>query len=150
MTRTTASTRIRHSSLQKCPIHIKAWARSDRVACPCSAIPMRLPAAYPLSALLAWGATVSAHVLLSRQSEVCPTNNGTCFGNGQPCSTECICIDPFNTGGGECVPSTCIGVRCASADDCCASPLPFVCLIPPGVSGLGICAPSLPPGELPE
>ncbi|KAI0665735.1 hypothetical protein C8Q78DRAFT_1062785 [Trametes maxima] len=111
---------------------------------------MRLPVVYPLLTIFAWTAAVSAYALHRRQAEVCPTNNGTCFGNGQPCSTACTCIDPFKTGGGECVPSTCIGVRCASTADCCAAPLPFVCLIPPGVEGLGICAPSLPPGDLPE
>ncbi|KAI0357267.1 hypothetical protein OH77DRAFT_1519669 [Trametes cingulata] len=88
--------------------------------------------------------------LLTRQSDVCLNSGQICAGNAQPCGSACICIDPFESGHGECVPSSCVGVRCNSTADCCAEPLPFVCLIAPGEPDPtpGICAPSFPPGDI--
>ncbi|KAI0368205.1 hypothetical protein BV20DRAFT_1054190 [Pilatotrama ljubarskyi] len=106
-----------------------------------------------LSAILTFAhlsMTALSTTLLPRQSDVCLNSGQTCAGNAEPCGSACICIDPFDTGRGECVPASCVAVRCNSTADCCASPLPFVCLIAPGEPDPtpGICAPSLPPGDV--
>ncbi|OSD02234.1 hypothetical protein PYCCODRAFT_414257 [Trametes coccinea BRFM310] len=89
-------------------------------------------------------ASPSTFTLGPRQSDTC--NGLACPGNGQPCSSECTCIDPLDDSRFECVPNSCIGVLCMTDADCCSSPLPFVCLPPPpNVTLPGLCAPTLPP-----
>ncbi|KAI8976313.1 hypothetical protein BD414DRAFT_496528 [Trametes punicea] len=105
----------------------------------------RLSSLLVLAALTYAGlSSASLRSLGIRQEDTC--SGLACPGNGMPCSSECICIDPLDDSRFECVPESCVGVRCMTDADCCATPLPFVCLMPPqGVSGPGLCAPTLPP-----
>ncbi|KAL1938015.1 hypothetical protein VTO73DRAFT_12026 [Trametes versicolor] len=97
--------------------------------------------------LTATKTAASSLILQARQSDVCGASDMTCFGNGQACGSECTCIDPFESGHGACVPSSCISQECKTDDDCCSTPLKFVCLIDPDFP-INICAPTLPPGEV--